>query len=286
MSKKHHGPPHEEHPDETWLVPYADLLTLLLALFIVLFATAKVDQDKFVQVAAAMNSALGGGLGATLGGTMGAGSGIAGGGQTILSGGAGIAAGPGTTPTSVMSPAELESSQLENAKSEIESFIQQIGSDSLEIETILTEQGLLIRIRDSALFASGSAQLYPDGVKFANMVAGILGNMPQNILVSGHTDNVPINTAQYPSNWELSSARALTLTRYLLSINPSIDPARVSAIGYGEYRPVASNDTAEGRARNRRVEILVQRKYIDGEQVRDSLVNPTTLPAGQVNNGN
>ena len=282
MSKKHHGPPHEEHADETWLVPYADLLTLLLALFIVLFATAKVDQEKFVQVAAAMNQALGGGLGAALGGPMGS----AGGGQTILSGGAGIASGPGSTPTSVMSPAELESSQLENAKSEIESFIQQVNIDDLEIETILTDQGLLIRIRDNALFASGSAQLFPAGVRFADMVAQMIGDMPQNILVSGHTDNVPINTVQYPSNWELSAGRALTLTKHLLNRNPAIDPARISAIGCGEFRPVATNATPEGRSRNRRVEILIQRKYVDGERAQDSLVNPTTLPAGTINREN
>lgn len=286
MSKKHHGPPHEEHADETWLVPYADLLTLLLALFIVLFATAKVDQEKFIQVATAMNSALGGGLGAALGGTMGAG-GAGGGGQAILSGGAGIAAGPGSTPTSVMNPAELESSQLEHAKNEIDAFIkQQAGIDELEIETILTDQGLLIRIRDSALFASGSAQLFPDGVKFANIVSEMIGNMPQNILVSGHTDNVPINTVQYPSNWELSTARALTLTRFLLNNNQAIDPARISAIGCGEYRPVASNTNPEGRARNRRVEILIQRMYVDGERATNTLINPTLLNPSSPNSMN
>ena len=274
MSKKHHGPPHEEHPDETWLVPYADLLTLLLALFIVLFATAKVDQEKFQQVATSMNSALGGGLGAALGGSMGGSNG----GPSILGGGAGLAAGPGSTPTSVMNPAELETSQMEHAKNEIDAFVQkQVGLDDLEIETVLSEQGLLIRIRDSALFASGSAQLFPEGVRFAGLVSNMIGSMPQNILVSGHTDNIPINTAQYPSNWELSSDRALTLTKYLLSNNSSLNPARISAIGCGEYRPVASNSTPEGRARNRRVEILIQRMYVDGERATNTLVNPTLL---------
>lgn len=288
MGKKHHGPPHEEHPDETWLVPYADLLTLLLALFIVLFATAKVDGEKFAQVATAMNNALGGGIGAALGGSMGVGSGA---GNTILSGGMGIASGPGSTPTSVMSPAELEGAQLEQAKAAIEAFIEnakkgESGGDgdaavpsNLEIETVLTDQGLLIRIKDNALFGSGSAQLYPDGVRFANMVADMIGTMPQNILVSGHTDNVPINTAQFPSNWELSSARAITLTKYLISRNKQINPSRISAIGCGEYRPLVSNSTEAGRSRNRRVEILIQRMYVDGERAMDTLINPVTPPS-------
>ncbi|MDR2006341.1 MAG: OmpA family protein, partial [Acidaminococcales bacterium] len=218
MSKKHHGPPHEDHPDETWLVPYADLLTLLLALFIVLFATAKVDQAKFTAVGQALNVALGGGIGGALGGIGSGAFGGAGGGQTILSGGAGLASGPGTTPTAVMSPAELESSQLGNAKSEIESFIQQI-SDGIELETAMTDEGLIIRIRDTALFPSGSAQLTSAAAGFSQMVANIIGPIPQNILISGHTDNVPINTAQFPSNWELSSARAVNLMKYLLSLN-------------------------------------------------------------------
>ncbi|MDR3348117.1 MAG: OmpA family protein [Acidaminococcales bacterium] len=277
MSKKHHGPPHEEHPDETWLVPYADLLTLLLALFIVLFATAKVDQGKFAAVGQALNVALGGGLGGALGGLgIGTALGGGGGGQTILSGGAGLTAGPGSAPTSVMSPAELESSQLGNAKSEIESFIQQLHGG---IETVLTDQGLVIRIRDTALFPSGSAQLSPAAADFGQRVADIIGPIPQNILISGHTDNVPINTAQFPSNWELSSARAMSLMKYLLSINPAFNPARFSAIGCGEYRPIAPNDSEAGRARNRRVEILIQRMYIDGERAMDTLINPEATTA-------
>jgi chemotaxis protein MotB len=257
-------------------------LTLLLALFIVLFATAKVDQAKFSAVGQALNVALGGGLGGALGG-IGAGHFATGGGggQTILSGGAGLASGPGSTPTSVMSPAELESSQLGNAKSEIESFIEEING-GIDLETVMSEQGLILRIRDTALFSSGSAQISPAAASFSQLVANIIGPIPQNVLISGHTDNVPINTAQFPSNWELSSARALNLMKYLLNLNPSFDPARFSAIGCGEYRPVAPNDSDAGRARNRRVEILIQRMYIDGERAMDTLINPGTAASAAV----
>ena len=263
MAKKHHGPPHEEHPDETWLVPYADLLTLLLALFVVLFASAKADTEKFAQVAHAMNQALGGPI------TIGSGA------QSILVGGAGVVGQGGSPPVAGLSPAELENAQLNSVKQLIEEFVQEKKVE-MELETTLSDTGLVIRIRDNALFASGSAQLYPEALKLANLVAGVLGDIPQNVLVSGHTDNVPINTAQYPSNWELSSARALALMRQLLSANPKISPARMSAIGFGEYRPIVSNATEEGRSQNRRVEILIQRSYIRGERAEGTLINPNT----------
>jgi chemotaxis protein MotB len=176
---------------------------------------------------------------------------------------------------------------LGNAKSEIESFIQQIDG-GIELETAMTDQGLIVRIRDTALFASGSAQVSPAAANFSQTVSNIIGPIPQNVLISGHTDNVPINTAQFPSNWELSSARAINLMKYLLSLNPAFDPARFSAIGCGEYRPIAPNGSEGGRARNRRVEILIQRMYIDGERAMDTLINPevttvTAVPAPAAN---
>ncbi len=267
MARKQHHPPHEEHPDETWLVPYADLLTLLLALFIVLFATSKVDSQKFAQIAYAMQQALANPL-------------STGGGSSILNsgGGPGIIPGVGSGPSSAgMSPEELESAQLANARQQIESFIKDEHME-LELETVLADQGLMVRVRDNALFASGSAQLFPNSMRLAGVVANALAKIPQNILISGHTDNIPINTAQYPSNWELSSARAISLMKAMLAATPGLQPGRMSAIGFGEYRPVAPNNTEEGRAKNRRVEILIQRHYIRGEKVENSLINPSTSP--------
>ncbi len=85
--------------------------------------------------------------------------------------------------------------------------------------------------------------------------------MPQKVVVSGHTDNIPINTAEFPTNWDLSSKRALNFMKYLLSQEPKLQPARFSAIGHGEYRPAAANTTPEGRAQNRRVEVLIVRTH-------------------------
>lgn len=256
MSKKFE-PPHEEHADETWLVPYSDLLTLLLALFIVLFATSKLDSEKFAQVASSFHTSIGGGK-----------SGVYDGSPSVLDGGVGV-----LNNTDIISPAELERSQLEKAQEEIEEYVNQ-ENPKIDVETVVTDQGLVVRIRDNALFASGSANLSPDGVRFANMVSSVLEKIPQNVLISGHTDNVPISTAQYPSNWELSSIRAVNLMKYILNSNSDIDPARMSAIGFGEYRPIEPNTTEEGRSKNRRVEILVQRSYSGGKKVESSLINP------------
>lgn len=119
----------------------------------------------------------------------------------------------------------------------------------------------MIRIKEKALFPSGSAELVPESQLIGPVVAGLLAAIPENVVISGHTDNVPIATSQYPSNWELSSARALNFMKFLLASNPNLNPARFSAIGYSEYRPVAPNDTEEGRTQNRRVEIMINRSF-------------------------
>ena len=118
---------------------------------------------------------------------------------------------------------------------------------------------MMIRIKEKALFPSGSAELVEESQRIGPIVAGLLAAVPERVLISGHTDTDPINTAQFPSNWELSSVRAMTFMKFLLSINANLNPARFSAIGYGEYRPIAPNDTAENKQKNRRVEILIAR---------------------------
>ena len=130
-----------------------------------------------------------------------------------------------------------------------------------DLHANMTEDGLLIRIKEKALFPSGSAELVPQSQLIGPVVAGLLGAIPERVIISGHTDNVPINTVQYPSNWELSSARALNFMKFLLASNPALNPARFSAIGYSEYRPAATNSTEEGRMQNRRVEILIARTF-------------------------
>lgn len=245
--KKKHHEVHEEHIDEGWLIPYADLLTLLLALFIVLFASAQVDQKKVEQMRQAFSAAFNGS-------------------PSIFDHQETLA--PETVgandPNQGTDPAEQaqlqETVQLSELKRQIDRYIQENRLTG-DLNTTLTEDGLMIRIKDSALFTSGSAALRPESLRVGEEIAKVLVPLSQKIVISGHTDNVPINTAEFPSNWELSSKRAINFMKFILSSEKKLQPERFSAIGYGEYRPLAQNDTIDGRAKNRRVEVLIMRNF-------------------------
>lgn len=119
----------------------------------------------------------------------------------------------------------------------------------------------MITIADNAVFASGQATVKPEARVMAKNISRMLQQFPDyDVIVTGHTDNMPINNAQYNDNWDLSSDRALNFLKIML-LNTNLDPSKFTPSGYGEYHPVASNDTPEGRAQNRRVEISIIRKY-------------------------
>ena len=141
-------------------------------------------------------------------------------------------------------------------REKIEAYIKEKGL-STRLETELTGKGLLLTIKEGVLYPSGSAEITENAEKMAAEIAELLiTDLPRNIYIEGHTDNVPVQTDDYPSNWELSSERAINFMKILLE-NDKLDPRTFSATGYGEYRPITSNDTAEGRAENRRVEVLI-----------------------------
>ncbi len=260
MGRKH-AEHHEEHADETWLVPYADLLTLLLALFIVLFAMGKTDEKKLGELGRSFNVAFGGGA------------------ATMFSFSQGV---PQVMPvdsppppdthikTQVNNPNEFtqsnaekqaalrETIQLLQVKESVDRYIRMQGLGG-ELEAQLTEDGLRLRIKDSALFRSGQADVLPEARKLASDIAKLLAGLPQQFIVAGHTDNVPINTAQFPSNWELSGMRAVNFMKVLFASEPTLKPVNFSAVGYSEYHPVGPNTTDEGRAKNRRVEVWILR---------------------------
>lgn len=240
MAKERRKKKQEECADESWLLPYADLLTLLLALFIVLFASSSIDQERMQRLSSVFND--------------------------IFDGNSGIM--QNNSPTEVPRPSdsnqELEdSSYLEDQRSlgEIQEKLDEyIALNELEgqFETHLTDEGLLITIRDSILFEMGKAEVSAEYLPLVEEVAELLVfDRPRQVIITGHTDNIPINTAEYASNWELSMMRALNFLRALVA-HEDMDPSFFSAKGYGEYQPIASNDTAEGRSKNRRVEVLIQ----------------------------
>lgn len=221
----------DEHIDETWLIPYSDLMTLLLALFIVLFASSTIDAQKYNSMKEALSVA--------------------------FSTGDKVVDLDPSASVPVDDFIKSNDSQLEELKKTVDNYIAEnnLGKD---LQTSLQNNYLVITIPDQALFDSGSAQIKAEFTSIITSIGSMLEQYPQyEVVVSGHTDNVPINTREFPSNWHLSSERALNIMQLVLQ-NPNLDPRRFSAIGYGEYRPVADNNTAAGRTKNRRVDVTIE----------------------------
>lgn len=240
MRRKNKKKP-DEHMDETWLIPYSDLLTLLLALFLVMYAMSSVDQDKFQEMKETLNALFSGGPG-------------------VLVSDQGLSEIDENPFTENPTPNYLnEDRTLREYQQRMEAFLEQEGLGHL-VTTRVNQAGLLITVQDLAFFDSGKADLRPESLKLLEFLGILLEEINNDVQIGGYTDSLPIHTAQYPSNWHLSTGRALSVLG-IFEQNPHLNPGRFSVVGYGEYRPVADNDTSEGRQKNRRVEILVLRQY-------------------------
>jgi chemotaxis protein MotB len=240
MAKKHK---HEEgHINaERWLVSYADFMTLLFILFIILFSFSQIDAKKYQEVAASLAAEFSGN------------SKIAGGGNPVMKmPGAGPNEGTGDLG---LTAEEKEKKALARLSEDIEKYAEEKGV-SAYINLNYTERGLYISITGTVLYEDASATLTSPAKEFIKIIADHLKALPNHIRIEGHTDNRPINTAEFPSNWELSAARSVNLVRFFIE-ELSFDPTRLSVAGYSEYRPVASNDTVAGQNQNRRVEIII-----------------------------
>ncbi|MFF2754915.1 flagellar motor protein MotB [Psychrobacillus sp. NPDC058041] len=255
MAKKHKKKHREEeHIDESWLIPYADILTLLLALFIVLFSMSTVDQQKLEQMAQVFNQ--------------------------IFDGGTNFMDNPSPidvpiTPNNTNETEEQSSAYIEDQKalSEIKASVDEyIAVNALEKQfvTKLTDEGLLVTIRENILFDMGKAEVKSEYRQIAEDISDLLVfDPPRNVVITGHTDNIPISSSEFSSNWELSVMRSVNFLKILVS-KGTIDPLYFSAKGYGEFKPVASNDTVEGRAKNRRVEVLIQPRVLQDGTLNDA----------------
>ncbi|HLI25959.1 MAG TPA: flagellar motor protein MotB [Chloroflexota bacterium] len=239
----HHEEGHANH--ERWLITYSDLITLLMVFFVVMYSMSRADTTKFARLAASLQRAfnvevLKGNVPTSLhgqDGTLQATSAL----QEAL-------ASAGTTPldTGLISTADELRAVLTRLPPPPRGGNVQVGT---------TRDGVVISLSGNVLFDSGKAELRPEGQVLLDVLAQHLRLIPNDLRIEGHTDNIPIHSTLYPSNWELSSARATTVARYLAQ--HGIAPQRLIAAGYGEYRPAAPNDTREGRARNRRVDIVI-----------------------------
>jgi chemotaxis protein MotB len=152
--------------------------------------------------------------------------------------------------------------QLKKIKERVDDYVKREHLENVVFTKITHKEGLVISMREKLMFDSGKAEIYSKAKKVISDIVKLMGNELNRVAIEGHTDNVPISTKEFPSNWELSTARATNVTRFLLE-ELNFQPKRLSSAGYGEYQPVASNQTMDGRAINRRVDIVVRRLDMD-----------------------
>ncbi|KRG13020.1 flagellar motor protein MotB [Lederbergia galactosidilytica] len=242
----------EQEVNESWLLPYSDLLTLLLALFIVLFASSSVDAQKFQQMSQVFNGIFLGGTGPIEYQNP-----VENEDHSKDDSDAGAASEQENEQQKQEPILDLEEQkELEQIQARINSYIKENEFNN-KFVTSLTGEGLLLTIRDNVLFESGKAEVREEDKGTARELAKFLEmDPPRNIIISGHTDNIPIGSANFDSNWELSVMRAINFMKILLE-DKELDPRWFSAKGFGEYQPIADNNTELGRAQNRRVEVLI-----------------------------
>ncbi len=230
---------------ERWLLTYADLITLLLAFFIVMYSMSQIDAKKFGKMSKALSGVLKGG---------------------------GVAIKKGDEIGKAPGKGVMKIGHLVSIGHKIMEKFDKLGEDKL-VSTELNERGLVIHIMESALFKIGSAELEPKAKMTLDIINEQLRGVRNHIRVEGHTDNIPINTEKYPSNWELSSARATEVVRYFVE-NHGIEPDRISALGYGEYRPIKPNNSPENRAQNRRVDVVVLTAEMTAAEPKSDFYKP------------
>jgi chemotaxis protein MotB len=224
------------------MTTYGDLVTLLMCFFVLLFAFSEIDAQKFDAIMESFQGS----------------AGILSGGKTLNQDQLVFDAMPEQSITKTVE--EIETLQV------LEEIINEyIEAEDLqfEIQVELEDRGLVIRFPDNVLFDSGRAVIKEETVDTLAFLGEVLKDpqfVSMDIRVEGHTDNIPINTPQFPSNWELSTTRATNVLKFFID-RSNIDPYRLSASGYGEYHPIASNDTIAGRQNNRRVDVVVMRKF-------------------------
>lgn len=246
MARRKKEEEHENH--ERWLVSYADFITLLFAFFVVMYGISSVNEGKYRALSDSISMAFTHPRGNII------------------------------QPVQIVDPLVEkqvrmagEQAALEDQKRRTREKIRHVARDistvleplvrTGKVKVLETSRGLSIEINDSILFAPGQALLSPVAVEAMGAIATVIAAGDFPVTIEGHTDNVPIQTPQFPSNWELSAVRATTVLR--LFNQAGVSASRLTAIGYGEQRPEESNETAEGRSRNRRVTILIDASQAD-----------------------
>lgn len=210
----------ESGDKDRYLITYADLITLLLGLFIILYAISNIDSSKYKSVVAAFDTYFGR--------------------QAVIQ----------TKPEQ-----KFINTAKDRLSDELNKLIEQYNySSSIQLEE--NDKGITIHILEDILFGPGNADINNVSILVLKRLAKVIKDFPNDIRIEGHTDNIPISTPRYPSNWHLSVDRALNTAYYLIN-NEGIPPGKVSIVGYSEYHPIASNELPTTRAKNRRVDIVI-----------------------------
>lgn len=222
----------EKDTSERWLLTYSDLMNLLLILFIILYCSSQIDAKKAAAVAESLNE-----------------------GFSTIEGAASASANKSGNESGDTSGVDVYWDEYSEFYKEINDLLKQ-GNLQNKVDTTLDDTGIIISFKDNALFPTGSATLGTEASSIITQIGTLLVKLDYSfILVEGHTDTDPISTARFADNMDLSSARAGNVWRALVSCG--LKPECMASIGYGEYRPVAPNDTAENKAKNRRVVISI-----------------------------
>ncbi|MDP1793335.1 MAG: flagellar motor protein MotB [Acidimicrobiales bacterium] len=252
MSKKHAD--HEEHENhERWLITYADMITLLMAFFVMMYGLSILDLKKFDQFKAGVATQLGK-------------SPITPGGQGILVGGSGIVAAAAPTLGSgprdgagdaTQASGDLSRENLAALAASVDQKMREAGATPDEVSVTTDPRGLVVEITSRVLFRSGSAFMEREGLAVLDQVAVALSRIDNRVMIEGHTDSVPVQRGGlYPSNWELSTARATQVLRWITEVR-GLHAPRFSAAGYADTHPRFPNDTPQHRSMNRRVDIII-----------------------------
>jgi chemotaxis protein MotB len=245
MARKAAHPAHENH--ERWLVSYADFITLLFAFFVVMFATSQSDKGRAKQVSDSVKEAL------EKGGVQAAVHEILGGAVNDVGKGNAQMKGPGGA-VAVKDPKTAAAELIPSMEYLSKELALEIKDGKIEVH--LEPRGLVVSLRQATFFPSGEDSIDPKTAPTMSKIALTIKNLPNPVRLEGHTDSVPIHTARFRTNWELSAARAIAMLE-LLKGQFDIPPERFAIAGYAENVPVDSNETEVGRAHNRRVDIVI-----------------------------
>lgn len=273
MALKKEPEKHANH--ERWLVSYGDFLTLLFAVFVAMYAMGQTDRKKAEEAMQSLRESFGYS-------TMAAAS------KKVVIESSDLRVIPSVKPEMAVIPmtrqmppvgrqgggergkakGQAEEKDFKEIQSAIEAYLIKHGAQN-KVSIGITSRGLVVSLKEAGFFDSGSATVKASGYQILNTIIEAMTQYTNPLRIEGHTDNIPINSSQFPSNWELSTARSTNVLRYILK-NYEVEPSSISATGYAEFRPTAENGTSEGRAKNRRVDIVL----LSGDMAKTEPVKP------------